>query len=167
MWYASAFSHERDRRRKDYFPRLIFQFEKYPSRASCATQKMVNCCVPGCTNYSQKTKGQVSYHRFPEDNKLRRAWINRIRRENLPPLENCYVCSKHFLPEELESDLKEELTGRKSKPRLKRNAIPSKFDFVSQKKPRPASVNRSLKQSQSEVGSDCAYNNVFGIIPPF
>ena len=113
---------------------------------------MVNCCVPGCTNYSQKTKGQVSYHRFPEDEKLRRAWINRIRRDNLPPLENCYVCSEHFLPEEFESDLTEQLTGRKRKPRLKRYAVPSKFDFVPPKKPRQASENRSQKRSQIEVG---------------
>ena len=58
---------------------------------------MVNFCVPGCTNYSAKSKEVgISYHKIPKEKSLRKAWIARLRRDNLPPPENCYVCSDHF-----------------------------------------------------------------------
>lgn len=35
---------------------------------------MVNCCVPGCTNYSAKTSktADISYHKFPSDKQRRK-----------------------------------------------------------------------------------------------
>ena len=69
---------------------------------------MVHCCVPGCINHSSKTSN-ISYHRIPNDKALRKAWLARIRRDNLPPLQNCYVCSEHFTDDCFESDLKAQL----------------------------------------------------------
>ena len=70
---------------------------------------MVYCCVPGCVNYSAKSNG-ISYHKLPRDTQWRKAWLKRIRRNNMPPLENCYVCSEHFLAERFEVNLRAQIT---------------------------------------------------------
>ena len=115
---------------------------------------MVNCCVPQCTNYSAKTQGRVSYHRFPEDDRLKKTWIQRIRRENLPPIKNCYVCSDHFLPDQFETNLSLEVLGVKSRARLKRDAVPSIFEFgPERKKARTSTVRRVEQRDRKEVSS--------------
>ena len=52
-----------------------------------------------------------------------------IRRTNLPPLENCHVCSEHFLPSCFEPDLRAQLTGQTGKRSLRADAIPSVFKY--------------------------------------
>ena len=70
--------------------------------------KMPYCMVPGCTNCSKKTKGSdISYHRLPNDQQMRRTWLRRVRRDNLPKANSCYVCSVHFTPDCFEGSLKE------------------------------------------------------------
>ena len=113
---------------------------------------MVHCCVPGCINHSSKTYN-ISYHRIPNDKGLQKAWLARIRRDNLPPLRNCYVCSEHFTDECFETDLKAQLMPElKVKKRLKRDAIPSVFSFGPEpKKPRISSENRESRQRAQEL----------------
>ncbi|XP_031555107.1 uncharacterized protein LOC116292014, partial [Actinia tenebrosa] len=112
---------------------------------------MVNCCVPECTNYSTKTK-DVSYHKIPKDLQIQKAWISRLRRANLPPLKNCYVCSEHFEDGCFESDLMEQLIGEKRKRRLKADAIPSIFNFSTiPSKRRATTENRIRRQRQKET----------------
>ncbi|KAK2558915.1 THAP domain-containing protein 2 [Acropora cervicornis] len=115
---------------------------------------MVNCCVPGCTNYSAKSTN-ISYHKIPKDPQLRKAWISRLRRENLPPLKNCYVCSEHFDNECFESDFMEQLIGEKKRKRLKVDAIPSIFTFTSptavSSKRRATTENRIERKRQKET----------------
>ena len=84
---------------------------------------MVHCCVPACTNHSSRTQG-ISYHKIPKDKQLRKSWISALCSHNLPPVDNCYVCSDHFERECFESDLIEE-----KKKRLKLDAVPSIFNF--------------------------------------
>jgi hypothetical protein len=119
---------------------------------------MVNCCVPGCTNYSAKTKDLdkvISYHKIPSDPRLQKFWIARLRRENLPPLKNCYVCSEHFEADFFENDLVKQLTGKRSKRKLKEDAVPSIFSFTTSgstgKRPRESTENRLKRQRQREV----------------
>ena len=59
---------------------------------------MVHCSVPRCTTYSAKTAkpGIVSYHKIPSQHDVQKAWLALLKRPNLPPLKNCYVCSEHF-----------------------------------------------------------------------
>ena len=113
---------------------------------------MVHCCVPGCINHSSKTCN-ISYHRIPNDKGLRKAWLARIRRDNLPPLQNCYVCSEHFTDDCFEADLKAQLMSElKVKRRLKRDAIPSVFSFGPEpKKPRISSENRESRLRAQEL----------------
>ena len=116
---------------------------------------MVNCCVPGCVNYSAKSNG-ISYHKLPRDTQRRKAWLERIRRNNMPPLENCYVCSEHFSAESFEVNLRAQITGSKCKRRLKEDAIPSEFCFRPPgKRPRLSSENRLRRRSHEEVSVFC------------
>ena len=121
-------------------------------QSRCGIVIMVHCCVPGCINHSSKTSN-ISYHRIPNDKALRKAWLARIRRDNLPPLQNCYVCSEHFTDDCFESDLKAQLMPElKVKGRLKRDAIPSVFSFGPEpKKPRISSENRESRQRAQET----------------
>ena len=60
---------------------------------------MVNCCVPGRTNYSAKTGSKtadISYHKFPSDKQRRKTWLERIRLSNMLPMQYSYVCSEHL-----------------------------------------------------------------------
>ena len=122
---------------------------------------MVHCCVPGCTNYSATTEN-VSYHKIPKDPSLKNAWIACLRRDNLPPLENSYVCSDHFEKECFESNLREQLTGQKYKRKLKRDAVPSCFSFSTSlppKKIRASSENRTKRRSRHEVSTYILYRS--------
>ena len=122
---------------------------------------MVSCCVPDCYNYSSKTKkagDKVTYHRIPQDDPQRtKAWLERIRRKNMPPLENCYVCSDHFQPSCFETDLRAQLlTGEKAKRSLRDDAIPSLFSYGPEaKKPRLSSERRLQRQRHQEVSAYC------------
>ena len=94
---------------------------------------MVHCSVPRCTNYSAKTAkaGIVSYHKSPSKRDTQKAWLARLKRANLPPLQNCYVCSEHFEETCFDSgtDVKIELLGQRIRRRLKPDAVPTKFLF--------------------------------------
>jgi len=113
---------------------------------------MPHCCVPQCTNHSKKTTN-TSYHKIPADQVSQKAWIARIKRENLPPLQNCYVCSDHFEESCFEVDLMEKLKGMKRKRALKKDAVPTLFQFSSKPaKRRATSENRLKRQQDKEVG---------------
>ena len=58
-------------------------------------------------------------------------WKDLLRRVNLPADESTHVCSSQFTSADYDFDyqLREKLTGQKLKRRLKRDAVPSKFDF--------------------------------------
>ena len=55
------------------------------------------CCVPGCSNRSNRETG-LSYFGLPLKNKaLLKVWIQKIRRDNLPLNSNTRICSEHFV----------------------------------------------------------------------
>ena len=53
------------------------------------------CCVPGCYSNSKKQK-KLSFHKFPQDDTLRKKWIGKIKRKDFVPTEHHRVCSLHF-----------------------------------------------------------------------
>ncbi|KAM7418337.1 hypothetical protein PAMA_015794 [Pampus argenteus] len=60
---------------------------------------MPQCCVPGCFYRSESKKiysVQLSFYRFPSNEKEKRKWLQLIRRENFTPNCNSRVCSWHF-----------------------------------------------------------------------
>ena len=99
--------------------------------------------LPGCTNCSKKTKGSdISYHRLPNDQQMRRTWLRRVHHDNLPKANSCYVCSAHFTPDCFEGSLKE-LFGMKGKKALKPGSVPSIFPFLHRKPERELSYKRA------------------------
>ena len=49
-----------------------------------------HCCVPQCTNDSRYDReSKLSFHKIPEDNKLRKEWIVKIRRDIGPHFKVC------------------------------------------------------------------------------
>ncbi|XP_005924821.3 uncharacterized protein LOC102314347 [Haplochromis burtoni] len=58
---------------------------------------MPQCCVPFCFNYSGSKKNtNLSFHRFPCDEKEKQKWLHAISRLNFTPNCNSRVCSWHF-----------------------------------------------------------------------
>ena len=112
---------------------------------------MVSCVVPDCHNYSEKTGEAVSYHKFPQDHR-RKAWLDRVRRVDMPPLENSHVCSEHFLPSCFEIDFRAQLMGEKVRKHLRDDAISSLFKYgPAPKKARLSSESRLQKQNHKQV----------------
>jgi len=58
-----------------------------------------SCAVYQCSATSENEENR-SFHQFPQDPKLRQAWITRIRREGYTPSASSYVCSFHFTEED-------------------------------------------------------------------
>ena len=110
--------------------------------------------MPGCHSYSKKTKkngNTMTYHRVPQDDRAK-ALLDRIRWKNMPPLENSYVCSDHFIPSCFEIDFRAKLIGEKPKRDLKDDAIPSLFSYGPEaKKPRSSSEHRLQRRRHREV----------------
>ena len=56
---------------------------------------MTWCVVVDCHNNSfTKERKEVRFFGFPKDAALRKQWIHKIKRENLP--KNPTVCEEHF-----------------------------------------------------------------------
>ena len=112
---------------------------------------MPHCMVPNCANGSRKTKGSgISYHRLPVVQKIRKHWLARIRRENPPKENSCYVCSEHFTPDCFQISYKN-VFGQTNKKSLKPDAIPSIFPHSSQKKVRTSSQRRIANKDKAQV----------------
>ncbi|XP_074645882.1 uncharacterized protein LOC141902141 [Tubulanus polymorphus] len=111
-----------------------------------------NCCVPLChkAGYLIEKGEKVTFHRFPKDENLRRQWIIKIKRDpgdNFKIKDHTFVCSRHFLPEDIEFNVYNQRRY------LRRGAVPSVFecwkDFQnigqqSQKKSRKQPTQRLL-----------------------
>jgi len=119
---------------------------------------MVSCSVPGCTNYSEKTKkagSTVSYHQLPLDD-ANEGMAGEDKRVEMPPLENFYVCSEHFSPECFEIDLRAQLTGQKCKRHLKDGTVPSVFPYAygpEAKQPRLSTERPLERQRHQQVST--------------
>jgi len=86
----------------------------------------------------------VSYRKIPQDHRTD-AWLERIRRLDMPPLENCHVCSGHFLSSCFEVDFRAQLMGQKGKAELKDDAIPSVFSYNYGPKPKMPQLSSELR----------------------
>ena len=120
---------------------------------------MPHCMVPGCTNGSRKTRdSNVSYHRLPSDKQMQKTWLARVRRDNIPKPNSCYVCSAHFTGDCFETSLKETF-NISTKKTLKPGSIPSIFSF-SHDRPTVRLISQKRekireKKSREEVGCKC------------
>lgn len=84
------------------------------------------CAVGSCTNNLIKTKKlnlNISYHRFPKQEKTCRIWIKACNRKDQWNPNTSYICSDHFTNDNFEIDLRAELMGIPVKKRLKREGM--------------------------------------------
>ena len=62
----------------------------------------LNCCIPGCTNYYEKTKGKkISYVGFPKKNCGKDDWRRRLiiavrRADDNFNVDTAKICTTHF-----------------------------------------------------------------------
>lgn len=85
--------------------------------------------------------------RFPHKNaKLLKLWILAIRRSDWYPTKLSFICSKHFKNEDFVS-----LKGPNSRPKLKKDAIPSVFDFPKHYKRLEISYTASDTSTETET----------------
>jgi len=74
------------------------------------------CSAVGCSNCRRNCKNTgVSFHRIPKDEKLKRQWETKLKRQILP--KNINVCSEHFTEEcfDVSSKLQLEMLGTKKR----------------------------------------------------
>ena len=67
---------------------------------------MVHCVAVDCVNNTRGGNKNISFYRLPRDNSLKKIWIQKIKRENLPNQENIRLCHLHFEDSCFERDLK-------------------------------------------------------------
>ena len=86
--------------------------------------------TPGCSN--REKQNDISFHRLPiNDSTTLQKWLNNMKLKKRPNLKYSRLCSKHFTEDCYERDLKSELLGIKKQVKLKRDAVPTLFDFSS------------------------------------
>ncbi|XP_042206255.1 histone-lysine N-methyltransferase eggless-like isoform X2 [Homarus americanus] len=86
-----------------------------------------NCAVYGC-NSLFKRGGEIRFHAFPNDKKLKRKWVNLCKRKDFINTATARICSRHFEPTAYVRNLKYELLGvppPKSQIKLKEGALPT------------------------------------------
>ncbi|XP_055049989.2 uncharacterized protein [Misgurnus anguillicaudatus] len=112
--------------------------------------------MPVCSAYKCKkrsdreykeayNRGEFSFHKFPLADGLRvREWLRRMRWQNWWPTGNSVLCSDHF-----EKDCFEQMGSHK---RLRRNAVPTIFNFPKHLQWKvPAVKRRSLNRKPVEM----------------
>lgn len=69
---------------------------------------MVSCSAVGCNSRSKTKKNQeaesVSFFSLPKDNNLRKIWVSKIKRDDLP--KDTRICHLHFTEDSFQRDLK-------------------------------------------------------------
>lgn len=92
---------------------------------------MVFCVAINCTNNS---KSKVSTFKFPQDPKLKKQWLLKLKRECFTPSKHSRICAAHFSEDSFQQNLRvRSLLGPSFKPRrlvLKKDAVPTIFNFT-------------------------------------
>ena len=107
---------------------------------------MPNCGAPNCTNRSGD-KENLSFHRIPKKEDLRKKWVHNLNRKILA--KNIFVCSDHFEPSCFKRDLRCELMNAKPKMLLEGDAVPTIFDHAPRK--RICLIEKSGKTAKIQI----------------
>ena len=86
-----------------------------------------NCAVFGCYSSYHK-KENITFHKFPKDEELKRQWIQLCKRADQINVKNARVCSLHFEPAAYKRNLMYELLGQPVPPSrvcLNEDAVPT------------------------------------------
>ncbi|KAJ8867832.1 hypothetical protein PR048_031637 [Dryococelus australis] len=72
-----------------------------------------NCAIADCSNYGRKTSDIIN------------VWVSRCKHADIVNVNNACVCSVHFVPDDYERNLSNELLGLPIRKKLLPNVIPS------------------------------------------
>ena len=103
-----------------------------------------HCSVPICSSSAKFTT--LSFHRFPTDPELRAKWVVNIRRDKFTITPRCYVCSRHFVKE----DIIETKGGRHQ---LRKGAVPVLFEWNGYEIRQRVSVWQRKERPDQTVGA--------------
>ena len=96
---------------------------------------MVFCAAITCRNDS---KSKVSTSKFPEDPKLRKEWLLKMKTESYEPTKHSHICADHFTADCFQQNLAIWTSlGSTFKPRrlnLKKDAVSTIFNFKTKRK---------------------------------
>ena len=112
------------------------------------------CVAVGCSNRSPRdTERGITFHRVPAGNEsLKKEWLVKIKRVNLPKLSCCFLCSDHFEPNCFQVDYRHEfLGGSRRRRRLKETAVPIIFCHKNTEQKGQTSETRRRKAERHEV----------------
>ncbi|KAL1488732.1 hypothetical protein ABEB36_014531 [Hypothenemus hampei] len=89
----------------------------------------MRCSIYGCT-VDNSTKGfnpGTRFFTFPKDKNLQKQWLHLCKRADNFNVANARICSNHFVEDDYERNLMDELLGHTSKHRraLKKKAVPT------------------------------------------
>lgn len=89
------------------------------------------CAVYGCKSSPARPADGTSFHSFPKDKQLQKAWIVLCRRQDKINVKNARICSVHFNPEDFKPNINDFLASHglniKQRKMLKPGAVPSLF----------------------------------------
>ncbi|GAB6030018.1 hypothetical protein CHUAL_014170 [Chamberlinius hualienensis] len=108
----------------------------------------IACAVIECRNTGRlkSTRPDIIFHQFPTRNELIcQKWVHLCKRKDKINTKNARICSNHFVADDYERDLKNELLGIPTKKLLKSTAIPSVFNG---RKPSVSITKSSILRSQ-------------------
>ena len=98
-------------------------------------KSMVFCAAITCRNDS---KSKVSTFKFPEDPKLRKEWLLKMKTESYEPTKHSHICADHFTADYFQQNLAIRTSLRSTfKPRrlnLKKDAVSTIFNFKKKRK---------------------------------
>ena len=120
------------------------------SLADSQQKSMVFCAAINCRNDS---KSKVSTFKFPDDPKLRKQWLIKMKIAYFEPTKHSRICADHFTADCFQQNLAIRTSlGSTFKPRrlnLKKDAVPTIFHFEVKRKFGEEQVNPPLEQKGS------------------
>ncbi|XP_052801896.1 histone-lysine N-methyltransferase SETDB1-like isoform X2 [Mya arenaria] len=105
------------------------------------------CCVYDC-NSNGRYDSEISFHKFPKDENIRKQWVVKIRRDignDFQISKTTVVCCKHFKTEDYVG-----WTPSKTR-RLKKGIVPSVFDWSEEKTARRLLTRKPTATSQPKT----------------
>ncbi|KAG5881603.1 hypothetical protein JTB14_030300 [Gonioctena quinquepunctata] len=109
------------------------------------------CSVTSCGNRSDKTS-DVSYHKFPKNDKERKLWILMCGKGlEWVPSQTARICSSHFTKLDFERNLRYELIGGIPRKNLKKGVIPS---IINDDQEKPMEIEFDKYQDNQNITKD-------------
>ncbi|KAK3107158.1 hypothetical protein FSP39_008328 [Pinctada imbricata] len=97
---------------------------------------MVMCSAFNCN--TRPGQGLAMFH-YPKDPRLRKLWIEKLKRKNFSPSNHGKLCEKHFVETDfvVSREFAKSIGFDQKKLRLKDDAVPSIFALPEQQKKTP------------------------------